>query len=173
MYGALFARSAMDWAGPRGFVTKLSFKMRSIAFAGDTLRAEGELTGVRDQTALLAQRLTKDGKLVAEAATEVSLRWEEQSMPGANLTVKVARLAGSGFHALVRFPAGWTRPGPGAYSAAEEFVVIEGELRIGGKSWTKGERASIPANAARTDSSSPSGCLALARFDGAPKWSAS
>ena len=40
MYGAVFARAALEWAGPRGFITRLSFKMKSMAFAGDTLLAE-------------------------------------------------------------------------------------------------------------------------------------
>jgi acyl dehydratase len=72
-FGALLARAALDWAGPRAFVKRLSFKMKSMAFAGDTLRAEGEVTAVRDGVAVLAQRLTSAGRLVAEAATEIQL----------------------------------------------------------------------------------------------------
>ena len=73
MYGAVFARAALEWAGPRGFITKLSFKMKSMAFAGDTLLAEGEVKEVTDRIAVLSQRLTKAGKLVAEACTVVRL----------------------------------------------------------------------------------------------------
>lgn len=73
MYGAVFARTALEWAGPRGFITKLSFKMKSMAFAGDTLRAEGEVSSIAQGVAILAQRLTKDGKTVAEAVTHVRL----------------------------------------------------------------------------------------------------
>jgi acyl dehydratase len=72
-FGALFARAALDWAGPRAFIKRLSFKMKSMAFAGDTLRAEGEVTAVRDGVAVLAQRLTSAGRLVAEATTEIRL----------------------------------------------------------------------------------------------------
>jgi acyl dehydratase len=72
-FGALLARAALDWAGPRAFVKRLSFKMKSMAFAGDTLRAEGEVTAVRDGVAVLAQRLTSAGRLVAEATTEIQL----------------------------------------------------------------------------------------------------
>ena len=170
MYGALFARAAMDWAGARGFVTRLSFRMKSMAFAGDTLRAEGELTGVREQAAVLAQRLTKGATLVADATTEVRLAWDEQAMPGANLPVGLARLPGSAFRALVRFPAGWSRPGSGSYSAAEEFTVLEGDLGMNGKTWRKGEHASIAAGEQRRNSSSASGCVAFARFDADPRW---
>ena len=72
-FGALLARAALDCAGPRAFITRLSFKMKSMAFAGDTLRADGEVTAVRDRTVVLAQRLTCAGRLVAEATTEIRL----------------------------------------------------------------------------------------------------
>ena len=73
MYGAVFARTALAWAGPRGFITRLSLKMRSMAFAGDTLLAEGEVRELNGRVAVLAQRLTRAGQLVAEATTEVRL----------------------------------------------------------------------------------------------------
>jgi acyl dehydratase len=51
--------------------------MKSMAFAGDTLRAEGEVTAVRASASgpvvALAQRLTSAGRLVAEATTEIRL----------------------------------------------------------------------------------------------------
>ncbi len=72
-FGALLARAALDWAGPRAFMTRLSFRMKSMAFAGDTLLAEGEVTAVNDRIAVLAQRLTCAGRLVAEASTEIRL----------------------------------------------------------------------------------------------------
>jgi len=76
-FGALFARAALDWAGPRAFITRLAFRMKSMAFAGDTLRAEGEVTGVDTETSgtivQLAQRLVGAGRLVAEATTEIRL----------------------------------------------------------------------------------------------------
>jgi len=76
-FGALLARAALDWAGPRGFVTRLSFRMKSMAFAGDTLRAEGEVSAVRafagGHLVELTQRLTNAGRCVAEATTEIRL----------------------------------------------------------------------------------------------------
>ena len=42
VYGAMFAKQALDWLGPKAFVRRLVFRMRSMAFAGDTLRLEGE-----------------------------------------------------------------------------------------------------------------------------------
>ena len=72
-HGALFARAALDWAGPRAFLWKMSLRMKSMAFAGDKLRAEGEVTAIEDGVAVLAQRLLKDGQLVAEATTRIRL----------------------------------------------------------------------------------------------------
>lgn len=76
-FGAVLARAALEWAGPRAFLARLSFKMKSMAFAGDTLRAEGEVTAVRPAprgaVVVLAQRLTSADRLVAEATAEIRL----------------------------------------------------------------------------------------------------
>ena len=77
IYGALFAKQAVGWLGPRAFVSRMGFRMRAMAFAGDTLRTEGEVQEIRPESAadviVLKQRLTKAGQLVAEATTEVRL----------------------------------------------------------------------------------------------------
>jgi acyl dehydratase len=72
-FGALFARAALDWAGPRAFLARLGFKMKSMAFAGDTLRAEGKVVAVEDRIVTLAQRLSKGERLVAEATARIRL----------------------------------------------------------------------------------------------------
>lgn len=72
-FGALFARAALQWAGPRAFLWKMSLRMKSMAFAGDTLRAEGEVSAVEERVVTLAQRLSKGGQLVAEATTRIRL----------------------------------------------------------------------------------------------------
>jgi len=63
----------MNWAGPRAFMKKMSFRMKAMSFAGDALRAEGEVASVDSQTITLKQTLLKDGKVVAEASTEIRL----------------------------------------------------------------------------------------------------
>ena len=73
MYGAFLARAAMNWAGPRAFMKKMSFRMTAMCFAGDALRAEGEVASVENQTITLKQTLLKNGKVVAEASTEIRL----------------------------------------------------------------------------------------------------
>ena len=74
MYGAVFARVAMRWAGPRAFINKMSLRMKSMAFAGDTLRAEGSVTSVGEATVVLEQRLTRGDRVIAECTTSLSLR---------------------------------------------------------------------------------------------------
>jgi hypothetical protein len=94
-------------------------------------------------------------------------------MPGANAPVQLARIhtgeEGS-FAALVRFPPGWSRPASGHYAAAEEFLVLEGDLGFNGVVWRAGSYAFIAAGRVRTGSRSAQGCLALAWFAGAPRW---
>ena len=76
MYGALFARVAMRWAGPRAFVTKMSLRMKSMAFAGDTLRAEGSVVSIDDngRIVVLEQKLMNGERVVAECTSSLSLR---------------------------------------------------------------------------------------------------
>ena len=77
VYGALFARQAVDSFGPRAFVRKLTFRMRAMAFAGDRLQLEAEVSEVQEGTefdvVVLAQRLIRDDRTVADARTEVRL----------------------------------------------------------------------------------------------------
>jgi hydroxyacyl-ACP dehydratase HTD2-like protein with hotdog domain len=72
-YGAVLARAALEWAGPRAFIQKLAFRMKATAFAGETLRAEGEVTAIRGPVVVLAQRLTSAARRVADATTEIRL----------------------------------------------------------------------------------------------------
>ena len=46
MFGALSAQAVVRWLGPGAFIRKLGYKMRSMVFAGQTLRFEGEVTSV-------------------------------------------------------------------------------------------------------------------------------
>ena len=76
-FGAVFARVAQDWAGPRAFIARLSFKMKSMAFAGDTLRAVGEVTAIRavdgGHIVVLAQRLMNGERLASDCVSEIRL----------------------------------------------------------------------------------------------------
>jgi hypothetical protein len=104
--------------------------------------------------------------------TFASLAWREAPMPGAN-PVQMAllpKLPDGGFRAFVRFPAGWSRPDVGHYAVAEEFLVLEGELSLNGKTWKSGGLAWIPAWQSRRDLGSRTGCLVFAWFGGTPRW---
>ena len=72
-FGALLARAALDWAGPRAFIAKMSLRMKSMAFAGDTLRAEGSVSEVKRDGIILVQKLMNGEHVAAEATTEIRL----------------------------------------------------------------------------------------------------
>jgi acyl dehydratase len=72
-FGALLARAALDWAGPRAFLAKMSLRMKSMAFAGDTLRAEGEVSAIQQGRITLVQKLMNGDRVAAEATTEIRL----------------------------------------------------------------------------------------------------
>jgi hypothetical protein len=101
------------------------------------------------------------------------LDWRSVPMPGASGPVQVARLPtqlDGAYRVYVRFPPGWSRPGPGHYAVAEEFEVLEGDLAIDGQAWRAGDRVSIPPRLTRVNTRTAGGCLALARFAGEPRW---
>ena len=77
MLGALLSEALLDWLGPRALIHKLSFRLRAMAFAGDTLRCEGEVRGLtaEKQYRLLtvAQRVCVGARLVADGAADIRL----------------------------------------------------------------------------------------------------
>ena len=104
-----------------------------------------------------------------------ALKWQSAPMPGANAAAQIAHLpalADRGFRAFVRFPAGWERLAPGHYAVAEEFLVLDGELDMNGRTWRAGGYAWIPPGLVRAATGSRTGCLAFAWFGATPRWSA-
>ena len=43
----MMCRAITDWAGPRAFITKLSFKMERSIYLGETMTITGKVTGKR------------------------------------------------------------------------------------------------------------------------------
>jgi hypothetical protein len=94
-------------------------------------------------------------------------------MPGGSGPVELAmlpRLADGAFRAFVRFPAGWSRPGPGHYPVAEEVLLLEGDLELSGRAFSPGAHAWLPAGWLRTGMRTRAGCLVFAWFAKAPRW---
>ncbi|SEF68970.1 hypothetical protein SAMN04489712_101835 [Thermomonospora echinospora] len=103
------------------------------------------------------------------------LDWTDVTMPAASAPVRLVRLhadAATGSSvSLVRFPAGWTRPGTGHYTCAEEFTVLDGRISVSGTARSAGAYAYLPELTTRTDSFvGAGGCLAVAWFSGPPRW---
>lgn len=92
-------------------------------------------------------------------------------MPYSSGPVSIARLPSGNddFLAFVRFPPGWSRSQPVVYEAAEEFVILEGELRIDEQRWVAPAYGCIEAGSVRSLTESQPGCLAWARFHGSPR----
>jgi acyl dehydratase len=45
LFGALLAQMVLDWAGPGAELTALSFRFKSLVFAGETVRCTGRVVG--------------------------------------------------------------------------------------------------------------------------------
>ncbi|HJU09298.1 MAG TPA: hypothetical protein VJ728_00400, partial [Candidatus Binataceae bacterium] len=65
----------LDWLGPRAFLRKLNFRLRAMVFAGDTVRCDGELTGLTDvgesRLISVAHRVCVGSRLVADGSATV------------------------------------------------------------------------------------------------------
>ena len=101
-----------------------------------------------------------------------SLTWREAPMPGASPVAMalLPKLADGAFRAFVRFPPGWARMQRGHYEAAEEFIVLEGDLALDERRWKDGGYAWIAPWRLRTHLRSERGCLVFATFSSTPRW---
>ena len=51
----------------------MSLRKKSMAFAGDTLRAEGQVASMENNVVTIRQRLMTQDRVAAEATTEIRL----------------------------------------------------------------------------------------------------
>ena len=76
-FGAVFAREAMRWAGTKAFIIRMELKMKSMAFAGDHLVAQGSVIevalGPTQGIVRITQQMLCDTRLVAHATTQLTL----------------------------------------------------------------------------------------------------
>ena len=70
---------------------------------------------------------------------------------------------------IIRYPAGWSRRAPHALSCHEEFLVLDGSIRINGRQYDKHAYGFFPAGYPREQASSPHGAVLLTMFYGVPK----
>ena len=100
------------------------------------------------------------------------LRWRTFPIPGSTPDVDLVRLhvePDKAFTTVVRFPAGWSRPGTGWYDHIEEVLFLEGSFEMSGITYGVGDYGWFPAGYSREGSSS-TGALALAWFSGPNDW---
>jgi hypothetical protein len=71
------------------------------------------------------------------------------------------------FTAIVRYPAGWSRPEAEALAAEEEMYVLDGSISINGHLYKRDSYACLPQHYRRISAESTQGCVALVFFDGA------
>ena len=79
MLGALLARQALDWAGPRARIRRMRFRFASMVFAGDAVRCESTVTAV-----------TRGPKAVAVSLAQRVLVSERAAIDDAALDLEIA-----------------------------------------------------------------------------------
>lgn len=101
------------------------------------------------------------------------LRWRDFSIPDGSPDIGMARLhvdEDGAFTVLVEFPPGWERPVTGHYDAAEEALILEGDLTMSGRVHHPGEFARWGVDYTRTGTSAPQGSTVVAWFSGLNTW---
>jgi acyl dehydratase len=73
MLGALLAETLLDWLGPRAFIRRMSFRLRAMVFAGETVCCEGEVTSIVAEgdcdVVRVAQRVRVGERIAVEPAS--------------------------------------------------------------------------------------------------------
>jgi acyl dehydratase len=77
MLGALMSEAILDWLGPRAFVRKLNFRLRSIVLVGQAVRCSGQITAIGSDSTFglvtIAQQVSVDDRLAADGTALISL----------------------------------------------------------------------------------------------------
>jgi acyl dehydratase len=75
MLGALLSEALLDWLGPRGFIRELNFRLRAMAFAGETVQCDGEVTALESEAQhsliTVTQRVCVGDRLIANGGAIV------------------------------------------------------------------------------------------------------
>jgi acyl dehydratase len=70
MFGALLAEALIDWLGPRAFIRRMSFRLRAMVFAGETVRCEGEVVSILAEADCDVVRVTQRVRVGERIAVE-------------------------------------------------------------------------------------------------------
>ena len=77
VFGAVFARESMQWAGPKAFIQSMSLKLKSMAFAGDHLVVKGSISSIEhlDEMCMvhIDQQLWCSDRLVAQSISVIRI----------------------------------------------------------------------------------------------------
>lgn len=73
VFGALIAEQLLDWLGPNAFITNLSFRFKSMVFAGDAVRCEGVVEAIEDGVLSTSHRVMCAQTLAVEGTAKVRL----------------------------------------------------------------------------------------------------
>ncbi len=73
---------------------------------------------------------------------------------------------------ILKYPAGWRRPGVEHLDAAHELYVLDGALEISGATYGIDNYAYLPAGTSHRDWGTSAGAVVLAFFDAAPRGTA-
>ena len=93
MFGALMARHLMDWTGPTGFLRSLSFRLRDMVHAGDSIAVRGSVLQVSDLGPVAAVSVeldiidVADGREIATGSASV-----EVAYPGSEVALGARRI---------------------------------------------------------------------------------
>jgi hypothetical protein len=101
------------------------------------------------------------------------LPWQDGLYSGARPEVQSKVLsideAGTDATTVVRYPQGWQRETAEHLTCHEEFLVLDGELVVNGRSYTRHQYGFLPAGYVRESAAAPEGATVLTMFYDAPQ----
>ncbi|MEU0563348.1 MaoC/PaaZ C-terminal domain-containing protein [Dactylosporangium sp. NPDC006015] len=75
VFGALLAEQVQDWIGTFGVLRSLTFRFKSLVYAGETVRCLGVVQAVDGRLVTIEHRVEAEGRIaVAPASSTVELR---------------------------------------------------------------------------------------------------
>lgn len=78
VFGALLVEALQDWLGPRWQLRRLAFRFANLVFAGETVRCEGEISGLSDGVVSVDLRVLVTGGNPRAAVETASADLEER-----------------------------------------------------------------------------------------------